>query len=86
MSPGSFGFSMLHVCKLSRQLDGYPLGLGLVVEDKPTEFSCGVCDFCSKTQNLIGILEKIGDDCVKATGFFHSGPELHCNRLHPHPK
>ena len=21
-------------------MDGYPLGLGLVVEDKPTEFSC----------------------------------------------
>ena len=42
--------------------------------------------FCSRTQNLIDILEKIGDDCVKDTGFFHSGPELHCNRLHPHPK
>ena len=24
---------------LSRQWDGYPLGLGLVAEDKPTEFS-----------------------------------------------
>ena len=23
-------------------MDGYPLGLGLVVEDKPTEFSCGM--------------------------------------------
>ena len=25
-----------------RQWDGYPLGLGLVVEDKPTDFSCTV--------------------------------------------
>ena len=29
-------------------MDGCSLGLGLVVEDKPTEFSCiaGVCLFC----------------------------------------
>ena len=27
------------VC-LCRQRDSYPLGLGLVVEDKPSEFSC----------------------------------------------
>ena len=25
-------------------MDGCPLGLGLVVEDKPTEFSCSVLD------------------------------------------
>ena len=24
-------------------MDGCPLGLGLVVEDKPTEFSCCLC-------------------------------------------
>ena len=24
-------------------MDGCPLGLGLVVEDKPTEFSCSDC-------------------------------------------
>ena len=24
-------------------MDGCPLGLGLVVEDKPTEFSCTLC-------------------------------------------
>ena len=28
-------------------MDGCPLGLGLVVEDKPTEFSCGhSASFC----------------------------------------
>ena len=29
-------------------MDGWPLGLGLVVEDKPTEFSCtlNVCVLC----------------------------------------
>jgi len=41
---------------------------------------------CSKTLNLIKILEKIADDVVKATGFFHSGEELYCNKLHPHPE
>ena len=40
----------------------------------------------SKTLNLIDILEKIADNSVKATGFFHSGPELHCIQLHPHPE
>ena len=29
---------------LSRQWDDYPLGLGLVVEDKPTAFSCNGLD------------------------------------------
>ncbi len=28
-------------------MDGYPLGLGLVVEDKPTEFSCKLLNFNS---------------------------------------
>ena len=40
----------------------------------------------SKTLNLIDILDKIADNSVKATGFFHSGPELHCIQLHPHPE
>ena len=40
----------------------------------------------SKTLNLIEILEKIADESIKATGFFHSGPELHCIQLHPHPE
>ena len=37
-------FAEIRVC-LSRQWDGFPLGLVLVVEDKPTEFSC-TCIFC----------------------------------------
>ena len=41
---------------------------------------------CSKTHDLIEILEKIADDVVKSTGFFHSGPERYCNKLHPHPE
>ena len=28
-------------------MDGCPLGLGLVVEDKPTEFSC-ICALCGR--------------------------------------
>ena len=27
---------------MRRQWDGHPLGLGLVTEDKPTEFSCAM--------------------------------------------
>ena len=27
---------------MDRQWDGYPFGLGLVVEDKPTEFSYNI--------------------------------------------
>ena len=37
---------------------------------------------CSKKQNLIRILENIAADSVKANGFFHSGPELECNKLY----
>ena len=31
---------------LGRQWDGYRFGLGLVVEDKPTDFSCMSCGLC----------------------------------------
>ena len=38
-----------------------------------------------KSVNLIEILEKVVDDCIKATGFFHNGPELYCHKLQPNP-
>ena len=34
-------------------MDGCPLGLGLVVEDKPTEFSCTIGDTKNSTHTLI---------------------------------
>jgi len=36
--------------------------------------------------NLIVILEGIAEDTLKQTGFFHSGPELECNKINPHPE
>ena len=40
----------------------------------------------SKKQDLIEILETIAADSLKANGFFHSGPELECSKLHRPPK
>ena len=38
---------------MDRQWDGYPLGLGLVVEDKPIEFSCSYIHDCIyRAQNI----------------------------------
>ena len=43
-------------------MDGCPLGLGLVVEDKPTEFSC-TCT--CKLQISLGIPLHVGEDHFK---------------------
>ena len=45
-----------------------------------------MCVLLRKDGDLIGILEDTAQDVVKLTGFFHSGPELHCHRIRPHPK
>ena len=42
--------------------------------------------YSSKKQDLIKILENIAADSVKANGFFHSGPELECSKIHRPPK
>jgi hypothetical protein len=39
-----------------------------------------------KDDNLIAILEEVAQDSIFKTGIFHSGPELHCHQLNPHPK
>ncbi|XP_048577491.1 polyphosphoinositide phosphatase-like [Nematostella vectensis] len=39
----------------------------------------------SKDLNVMERLTVIADQVFKATGFFHSGHELHCNRLRRHP-
>ena len=36
--------------------------------------------------DLIGILEDAAQQVVSLTGFFHSGPELHCHRIRPDPR
>ena len=43
-----------------------------------------ICPFhvCSKKHDLIDILETIAANSVKANGFFHSGPELECSKMH----
>ena len=33
-------FCWVRFARAGNEMDGCPLGLGLVVEDKPTEFSC----------------------------------------------
>ena len=55
-------FAEIRVC-LSRQWEGCPLGLGLVVEDKPTEFSCmgtdGWQNFDTDVAKFVAILMRV---------------------------
>lgn len=65
----------------------YPLSLGM----HSITVLCSIITgngncISSKTLNLMNILEQIADDTLHSTGFFHSGPELECNRLNPHPQ
>lgn len=34
-----------------------------------------------KKQDVIGVLEDIAEECIEATGFFHSGPEPYSHSL-----
>jgi hypothetical protein len=38
-------------------------------------------DAYSEKEDVISMLEKIGEDALKETGFFHSGREPHINRI-----
>ncbi|KAI9598359.1 SacI homology domain-containing protein [Syncephalis fuscata] len=37
--------------------------------------------FKSEKEDVISMLEKIGEDALQETGFFHSGPEPHINKI-----
>lgn len=39
-----------------------------------------------KKNDLIRILEGVAEENIQKTGIFHSGPELYCHQINPHPK
>ena len=45
-----------------------------------------IFDICRKNANVLLRLAEIAEYCVKCTGFFQTGPALHCNGIRPHPR
>ncbi len=39
-----------------------------------------------KKDDVISVLETLAEESIQKTGLFHSGPELFCHQIKPHPK
>ena len=62
-------------------MDGCPLGLGLVVEDKPTEFSCIATAVIRRPSNNIVIALNVIDPTGRYTNLWCGCRHLHITVL-----